>query len=231
MCGEGKRPRSTHKGHRESSDGSERRFPWGWAGQRRAALSTAHSFSRRVKRDKHTSEHMHLPDAQHNTQCLMFIDVLPIFKQNTATEDEETMTGPTFKLDRAIFLDATQRERLCGAQRKHTMTKRGSGCIFVVTGPTFKLEGTQSCALGKRTADGPLEYAEQTGPGKGYAEGRICVRRCDHCFPIRQDEGREFGSRRDLITSSGMGRQCAPLPIGMWRTRKRKDRWKDVRIR
>ena len=48
------------------------RIPWcplcALAWQRTAALATALSFTRRVKRDKHTSEHTHLPHGLHNAQ-------------------------------------------------------------------------------------------------------------------------------------------------------------------
>ena len=50
------------------------RIPWcplcALAWQRTAALPTALSFTRRVKRDKHTSEHTHMPHGLHNAQCL-----------------------------------------------------------------------------------------------------------------------------------------------------------------
>ena len=50
---------------RKVTTGTKRRFPQRWAGQRRAAPTTALS-PRRVKRDKHASDYTHLPHAQYN---------------------------------------------------------------------------------------------------------------------------------------------------------------------
>ena len=81
-----------------------------------------------------------------------------------------------------------------------------------MTGLNFNLEGKHCCAFtGGNAQLGNQSAQRNTGFRRVYARGRICVRRYDHLFSLRQEEpfntGNEIGCRRSLKTLSGMGQR------------------------
>ena len=53
----------------------------------------------------------------------------------------------------------------------------------------FNFKGEFLCSLaGKSTPDDLSEHGERSGPRRVYCDGRLCVRRFDGFFWVRQDE-------------------------------------------
>ena len=67
--------------------------------------------------------------------------------------------------------------------------------------PGEHVEGKYYCAIaGKHTTDVQSESAEKCVPRRVFAEGRICLRRYDHFFSLRQDEPHkdQHGNRKQI---------------------------------
>ena len=114
-----------------------------------------------------------------------------------------------------------------GARGQSSRNARGMKTKKTRTGFNFNLEGKHYCALtGKRTADGQSEFAERIGSEECMPKGKFAY---EDMITVSRDKtsrtrtGKEIGSRRGSLTSSGMRKQCALLLISLWRNQKRED--------